>query len=185
MQAAAQVLLADIALARGDTERARLAALRIRVLDPAVPLTDYVEARLLYDAGSFAESLPTFEKVVAAVKETRRPMREVHYYAGQVLEMLGRDDDALAHFEAELEEFPDNTRARAALAAVYHRTGRDEDAAAAVMALTTVSPTPDAYRTAARLWESFGEPAKALEARAAARRLTTERFLSAAQTTRR
>jgi choline-sulfatase len=185
MQAAAQVLLADIALARGDAERARLAALRARVLDAALPLADYVEARLLYDAGSFAEALPLFEKVVATAKESRGPMPDVHYYAGRALEMLGRDEDARAHFEAELEEFPDHTRARAALAAVYHRAGRDEDAAAAVRALTTVSPTPEAYRTAARLWESFGESARALEARAAARRLTTERFLSPAQTTRR
>ena len=112
-------------------------------------------------------------------------MRDVHYYAGHAAAELGRDDDAVQHYQAELDAFPEHVRSRAALAAIYHRSGRQDEAFAAVSAITAVSPTPDAYKAAARLWESFGEARKAAETRAEARRLSLDKTAGSFQTTRR
>jgi tetratricopeptide (TPR) repeat protein len=181
----AHALLAEIALARGEAERARIEADEVRRLD-ASRFPEYVEARLLYDQGRFADALLLLEKVIAGLEDVRRSsMPEVNYYAGHAAAELGQDDDAVRYYEAQLDAVQQHLRSRAALAAVHHRNGRQDEAFAAVSAISVITPTPEAYKLAARLWENFGEPRRAAETRAEARRLSSEKAGASHQTTRR
>jgi tetratricopeptide (TPR) repeat protein len=185
-QAAAHALIAEIALARGEPERARRAgALRTR-FDSSPFFSDYVEARLLYDRGRVADALPLLEAIVVGARESGgAPMPNLHYYTGAALAELGRDAEATKHFLSELEASPGHTPARASLAAIRYRNGDVEEALADVSAIMASTPTLEGYRLAARLFESFGELERAASARADARRLAAaDTVLHSAKTIR-
>jgi predicted Zn-dependent protease len=84
---------------------------------------------------------------------------------------LERYWEAEFEFADELEDFPQNTRARAGLALVYQRTGRPDEAQRALIEMTKMVPTPDSYALAARLWTGFGDRHEADAVRAESRRL--------------
>jgi tetratricopeptide (TPR) repeat protein len=134
-----------------------------------------VDGRLLYDQGKFADALPFFEQAVAgAQKPGASRIGELHYYYGDTLGRLERYPEAEKAFVAELRDFPQNTRARAGLAMLYQATGRPDEAANAIGDMTRVTPTPESYALAARLWTMFGNRQQADAVRAEARRTFAE-----------
>jgi arylsulfatase A-like enzyme/Flp pilus assembly protein TadD len=168
-------LLARIALARRDADAAREEADLAHKADPALPLPAYVSGRILYDEGDYAEALPLFERAIADLKRPGAvPISELHYYAGDTLGRLERYPEAEREFHDELKLFPQNTRARAGLAMLYQATGRPDLAGGAIETMLRVTPTPDAYALAARLWTMFGNPQQANAVRAQARRALAE-----------
>jgi tetratricopeptide (TPR) repeat protein len=185
-QAAAHALLAEVALARGEPERARREGASRARFDASPFFRDYVEARLLYDRGRVADAIPLLEAIVAGARESgRAPMPNLHYYTGAALADLGRDVEATKHFLEELKTYPWHTRARAGLAAIRYRSGEVDEALADVSAIMAATPTAEGYRLAARLFESFGELERAANARADARRLAAaETVTHAAKTIR-
>ena len=117
--------LARIALARRDATVAREEAELTQVADPALPMLSYVEGRLLYDQGHYAEALPPFEESAAALAKSHgRPVGNLHFYLADTLTRLQRGDGAESEWLAELKDSPQNTRARAGLATLYHSSGR-------------------------------------------------------------
>ena len=161
--------LARIALARRDAETAREEAAFAKEADPTLPLPQYVDGRLLYDRGKYADALPLFEQAVAAERTSHsRAIADLHFDLADTLIHLDRNDAAEGELEAELKAYPANTRARAALANLQHAAGRDEDAAATIEELVRLSPTADSYNLAARLWTALGNKKRAAEARSAA-----------------
>src|SRR5262245_47750054 len=174
-RAAAHEMLARIALARHDADAARTQAELARQSDPKLPLPPFVDGRLLYDQGKFAEALPFFEQALAgAQKPGASRIAELHYYAGDTLGRLERYPDAEKEFVAELRDYPQNIRARAGLAMLYQATARPDEAAAALGDMTRVTPTPESYALAARLWTMFGNRQQADAVRAEARRTFAE-----------
>jgi arylsulfatase A-like enzyme/cytochrome c-type biogenesis protein CcmH/NrfG len=179
-QAAAHSLLAEIALTRGDARTAREQAALAAKADPQQNVVDYVEARLLAGSGEFEAALPLFEKSVTPPPASKlEPVFGRQYHFAAALSELNRDDEAERAFLAELDAFPQNINARAALSVLYHRLGRFEEAASTLTAMTALTPSAEAFRISARLWEEFGEREKAVEARAEARRLSTQSPLPA------
>jgi arylsulfatase A-like enzyme len=174
-QAAAHSLLAEIALTRGDARTAREEAALAAKADPQQNVVDYVEARLLAGSGEFEAALPLFEKSVTPPPASKlEPVFGRQYHFAAALSELNRDDQAEQAFLAELDAFPQNINARAALAVLYHRLGRVEEAASTLTAMTVLTPSAEAFRISARLWDDFGEHEKAVEARAEARRLSAQ-----------
>jgi choline-sulfatase len=174
-RASAHELLAKIALARQDPDNAREEAELARKADPALPLPTFVEARILYDEGRYADALPLFEQTIADVKRAGAlQMSELHYYTADTLGRMERYPDAEKEFRAELHFFPQNTRARAGLAMLYEATERADLAAATIADMLRVTPTPESYALAARLWTMFGNPQQANAVRAEARRAFVE-----------
>jgi tetratricopeptide (TPR) repeat protein len=172
---AAHELLAKIALARHDAAAARREAAFAHEVDPALPLPAYIDARLLYDEGEYADALPLFEQAIAAVSKPRAvQMPELHFYAADTLARLERYPAAEKEFLEELRYFPQNTRARAGLAMLYQATDRADRAASTIDDLMRITPTPAAYALAAWLWTMFGNPEQANAVRAEARRAFTD-----------
>ena len=171
----ARELLARIALVRRDRDGARRQAELGRDADPTLPLPDFVEAKILHEDGRYAEALPVFETVLAAVGSRTLAVPELHFYVGDTLARLDRPTGAERHFREELRLAPQDTRARSALAMLYQSQGRSEAAARTIGELLDAAPTPDGYRLAAQLWEMFGGRRRAAEIRAeAARRFGNE-----------
>jgi arylsulfatase A-like enzyme/Tfp pilus assembly protein PilF len=166
----AHELLAKIALARHDADDARAEAALAEKAEPRLPFVAYADARLLYDQGQFADALPPFEAALAQQhKNGDTPLAELHYYAGDTYGRLERYPEAEKQFLAELRDYPQNIRARAGLAMLYQATGRSDAAQQAIEQMTRITPTPESYSLAARLWTMFGNRQQADAVRAEAR----------------
>ena len=98
----------------------------------------------------------------------------MHYHAGDTLGRLERYQEAETHFNRELEAFPQNARARAGLAMLYQATGRSAAAGQTLTDMLRVTPTPESYSLAARVWTIIGNRQQADAVRAAARRTFSE-----------
>ncbi len=174
-RAAAHELLARLALAKHDAETARDEAALALKADPAFPMPQYVDARLLYDQGKYDEALTLFERAAAALEKPGAvPIAELHFYIGDILIRQERTAEAEAALLEELRAFPQNLRARGALALLYHTGGRSDEASSAVSDLIRAIPTPDGYATAARLLTTFGDRRQAETVRAEGRRVFAE-----------
>lgn len=168
---AAHALLARIALAQRDVEGARKQADLAQQADPALPMAAFVEGRILYDQGKYEDAWLEFEVALAAGRKAgATPIVELHFYAGDTLARLDRHADAEAEFASELRLFPQNVRARAALATLYHAGGQAAAADTAITDMLHAVPTPESYTAAARLLKSFGKTRQAEAIRAEARR---------------
>jgi tetratricopeptide (TPR) repeat protein len=179
-RATAYDILARIAVARRDAEAARAEAARANDEDPRVPVSAFIDARLLYDQGHYADALPLFEQALEQQKKAAGiVLPDLHYYAADTYSRLDRYSEAEAEFLAELHDFPYHLRARAGLAALYHTMSRDDEAASAIAEMTDVLPTPESYAAAARLWSLVGNPLQAEAIRAEMR----ERFAEAPRRT--
>jgi tetratricopeptide (TPR) repeat protein len=153
-------------------DAARSEAAMVKQSDPATVWPVYVDARLLYDEGYYAEALPLFLRAITELRTSRaEPMPDLHYATGDVLLQAGQYQDAEAQLREELRRFPHNVRASAALVSLYQSTGQLESAARVVSELTRVTPTPDSYTLAARLWTSVGDLKQAAQITDEARRL--------------
>ncbi len=171
--ASAHELLARIALAQGDREAARGEAELARRAEPGLPLPLYVEARLLYDEGRYNDALPLFERAASDSERAGNGPRiaDLHFHAGDTFLRLERYAEAEYQLLLELKHFPRNMRARSALATLYHTTGRTREAADMVADLVRLTPTPEGYAVAARLWTTFGNRRQAAALRTKTRQL--------------
>ena len=175
--AAARALAARIALAQRDVDGAREQATLAQQADPGLAMPAFVEGRIRYDQGEFEEALEAFEEALAAAgKPGATPIPELHLYAGETLMRLERPAaEAEAAFLGELRRFPQNVRARAALATLYHASGEPDAVNRAITDMLRASPAPETYTIAARLWASFGQTRQAQAIRAEARRTFAEK----------
>ena len=175
--ASAHELLARIALAQGDKEAARGEAELARRAEPGLPLPLYVEARLLYDEGRYNDALPLFDRAAGDSERAGDGLQiaDLHFHAGDTFLRLERYAEAEYQLLLELKHFPRNMRARSALATLYHTTGRTREAADMIADLVRLTPTPEGYAVAARLWTTFGNRREAAALRIKARQLLAPR----------
>jgi tetratricopeptide (TPR) repeat protein len=166
----AHALAARIAVAAGHADQARQEAAIAEQVDSTLPMKAFVEARLLYDQGRYAEALPHFEEALKQAASRQQQVPELHYYAGDTYGRLNQYPQAEQQFLAELKYFPQNTRAYTGLAMAYRAAGQDAQSDQAIQSLLKAAPMPESYTLAARLWTMFGEPRRAAAARAEARR---------------
>jgi tetratricopeptide (TPR) repeat protein len=78
---------------------------------------EFADARTLFSRQRYKAALPLFEETIDDLLENKgRPIADLHYYAGETLARLDRHADAQAELFKELEDFPDNLKARTELA---------------------------------------------------------------------
>jgi len=172
-KAAALLKMRRLDDAREFAEQARaLAESEPRLRTIARVMVVFADARALQAQGHDEDSLALLEQAIADLQKVKgAAVAELHLAAAETLDRLDREEEAEAEFLQELRLNPQHVRARAALAAFYQRHGRTDEAAAATAAITRLSPTPDAYAVAARLWASLGDRKQAEATRAEAREL--------------
>jgi arylsulfatase A-like enzyme/Flp pilus assembly protein TadD len=179
---AAHEMLARIALAQRDAGAARTEARLAQEADPSLSIEAFVEGRLLYDEGRYADAAPYFEQAIGEARNPEaRPVAELYFYAGDTLGRLERYHDAEAAFGEELKLFPLNTRARASLAMLYQATNRPGEAERTIRDMIRITPSPETYSLVARLYTMFGRRADAEAVRAEARRTFTDASRTAAR----
>jgi arylsulfatase A-like enzyme/Tfp pilus assembly protein PilF len=184
-KASAHETLARIALARHETEAARQEAGLAREADPTLPMPSYIEGRLLYDQGKYDEALPLFQQAIAELKKSRTlQMTDLHFYTADTLGRLERYPEAEAEFIEELKLFPQDARARAGLAMLYQATDRADAASQMLTDMMRITPTPDTYALASRIFTMFGNRQQADAVRAQARRAFAETAGSGARDVR-
>jgi arylsulfatase A-like enzyme/Flp pilus assembly protein TadD len=174
-KASAHETLARIALARHETAAARQEAGLAREADPTLPMPSYIEGRLLYDQGKYDEALPLFQQAIVELKKSRTlQMTDLHFYTADTLGRLERYPEAEAEFIEELRLFPQDARARAGLAMLYQATDRADAASQMLTDMLRITPTPDTYALASRIFTMFGNRQQADAVRAQARRAFAE-----------
>ena len=162
-----------IALARHDAEaRAREAALARESRPDAAAAASTSTARLLYDQGSYDEALPLFEQAIAELQEAggAQLIAELHFYAGDTLgtaRALSRGGSGVRRgAEASSRRTP---APAAASRCSIRRPAAPDDAATDARRHAAVTPTPETYALAARLYTMFGNRQRAEAVRAEAR----------------
>jgi tetratricopeptide (TPR) repeat protein len=130
-KAEAHELLARVAMTRRDVETARAEASLAEEADSARPVRAFVEGRIAMDEGRYADAAESFQQALnAAEKSGRAPLADLRVYAADALVRIDRADAAEALLTTELNAYPANSRARAALQAIYRSSGRASEAAA-------------------------------------------------------
>lgn len=155
--AGAHEVLARVALARGRGQEALAEARLAAQADPDLPLPAFIQATIFYNAGRFDEAIPLFQHAAARLGPQRLSLRDLHYMLGDSLAHAGRDTEAEAAFNQELALFPENSRARAALALLYAAQGRRADAERSLLEIITTTPTAESYALAARTLKVVGD----------------------------
>jgi len=168
-RASAHKMLMRVALAQNKLVEARAEAQKGQNEDPSIPLPEYLEGLIRYNASQFAEALPYFEKAVKAVEGRAFQVPDLRYYLGDTLGRLERYAEAEQQLREEVRQFPMDLRARAGLAMLCQAQGRTADAAGVIDGILAIAPTPQGFALAEKLWTMFGEPARAARVRAQAK----------------
>jgi tetratricopeptide (TPR) repeat protein len=166
---AAHETAARVALINGDADAAMKHAAAANDADPAMPVPQFVEGRLLYDKGQYEEAAASFEQAAEILAEHGRTLAELHLYLGQSLARLDRYDEAESQFREELSDFPRSIQTYTSLAMLYRASNRDAAVEDVLNELVASTPTPEGYGVAARLWTILGDPSRAEALRSDAR----------------
>ena len=162
-------VLALVALARHDADTAKLEAREASQGHSSSVLPLFVDARILVDDGNDADALAELEK--AAASTDAAPIQDLKSLTADVLARSDRAAEAEMFYLDELRDFPHNLQARASLATLYKTMGQADDAARVVSDLVRITPSPEAYALAAKLWTSLGDRRQAAAVRADAKKL--------------
>ena len=130
-QSRAHEVLAQIALARRNLEKAHSEAALAEEADPNRPVVAYVDGRIAFDRRRYADALGILEPALEKVDKTpRQPLADLRLLTAETLMHLDRLSEAEYLFLGELKQSPLSERARAGLAGVYKASGRTTEAAA-------------------------------------------------------
>ena len=167
--AAAHQLGARIAMARRDFAAAEAEA-RQAMSDSNYRLSASVTlAQALSAQGRRDEALSLLDQSVAEAQQRGTPVEFLQFARGDLLMMLGQQQEAQAAFREEIRAFPAHLRAYTNLAAIS-LLNRDRDGAAAVIdQMVAANPRLEAYVAAARFYASLGDTASASKWQAKAR----------------
>ncbi len=167
--ATAHQTLSDIALAMRNPDEAVRQAQLVEAADSSRHVVDLVRGRIGYLQGRYKEALPFLLQARKAASGQPADSPDLDFMIGDSFARLERYSDAEHFLLEQIQFFPGDARARAALAALYHAQDREADAERAIADMLRASPTPAAYQAAANLWDAFGQPKRAAAVRAAAR----------------
>jgi tetratricopeptide (TPR) repeat protein len=168
-RAAAHEIAARVALARQDPESAVIHAEAAREADGRVPVAEFVNGRILYDAAKYDEALTVFKQADAALREHGGALADLHMYIGDTLARLERSAEAELAFREELLAFPRSTQAYARLALLYRDMDKADAVEDVINELVAATPTPEGYAVAAQLWTELGDRSRAEALRSDAR----------------
>jgi tetratricopeptide (TPR) repeat protein len=153
-RARAHQTLAMVALAQRDHEAARLEARRANEIDRGLPVPEYVEGLIRYQASQFEEAVPHLQAAFAASASRSLQIPGLRYHLGDALARVERYAEAEPPLKEEVRLFPNELRAHAALAMLYRATGRGPESDREVEEIERL-PSKDARAMASKLRAMF------------------------------
>ena len=129
----------------------------------------FVRGMAQYSQGHYAEALPLLMQARDQWAAHTMQPPDLRFYIGDTLARLERSAEAERFFREELSIYPSSMRARSGLAMLYASTNRPDDVERVIAEMLRISSSPAAYRTAAQLWDMFGQHDRAAAVRAEAR----------------
>jgi choline-sulfatase len=152
----AHSLLARIALARRDYATAgREAQLAIDSQSPQ-PATMLLMAEVKRAEGDLPGALAAIEAAERRARELNVPkLYRLDFLRGDILARMARVDEAVAAYQREIANFPEDTQAYANLAIIYFIEGRRAEMSRVLEELVRANPHPGARELAARTRESL------------------------------
>ena len=152
----AHALLARTALARRDFPAAeREAAAAIGVHNPQ-PTALLLMADVKRAEGDLRGALAAAEAAARRARELGvEKLYRLDFIRGDVLARMDRVPEAVAAYEREIANFPQDTQAYANLAIIYFITGRNADVDRLLAAMVKANPHPGARALAARTRQSL------------------------------
>jgi tetratricopeptide (TPR) repeat protein len=163
-------LLAGVAMARNDTNRA-LEAARQAVAAEGLPRAEslLLLARIHKTRGENVEALQVLDQLQTRVERGSLPaVPMLQFERGDALGRLGRNEEAVQAFGREIEAFPHNTRAYVHLAILYATARRFESIEPLLERMVEANPAAETMLLAASTVEGLGDEAGARRWRARA-----------------
>ncbi|PYQ31008.1 MAG: hypothetical protein DMF56_03630 [Acidobacteria bacterium] len=152
----AHSLLARTALARRDYATAeREATLAIGTQSPQ-PTTMLLMADIKRAEGDLASALAATEAAANRARELNVPkLYRLDFLRGDILARMGRVDEAVAAYQREIANFPEDTQAYANLAIIAFIEGKHAETNRVLEEMVKANPHPGARALAARTRESL------------------------------
>jgi tetratricopeptide (TPR) repeat protein len=149
-------LLARVALARRDFAGAeREAAVAIGSQSPQ-PATMLLLADVKRTEGDLPGALAALDAAASRARALGvAKLYRLDFLRGDVLARMGRVDDAIAAYQREIANFPEDTQAYANLAIIYFIEGRRDAMERLLEQMVAANPHPGARALAARTRESL------------------------------
>jgi cellulose synthase operon protein C len=133
--------LADLRIETNDVAEAGKLIDRLRTLEWARPIAQYLSARVLTAESNWAQACRQLEPVVGDLERWPQLHKEAQLWRARCYSRLGRDDLAVGAYRAALEIDPVWTPARVGLAEALRAQGRIDEA---VVELRRLQQLPDA-----------------------------------------
>jgi len=180
--AAAQALLSQVALRRGDLEQAAERARLAREARDSRPDPDLAYADVLIARERFDEALQVLDELEARLTGEGEPdpalLRGLAFLRGKSLARSGRAPEAEQAFMQEIERFPTDTQAYTHLSLLYGLLGMQREAVVVVGKLLQVNGSPYAVGEALKCLDRIGAKEQADQlVREARRRFPDDPYL--------
>jgi choline-sulfatase len=155
--APAHSLLARIAIERGDwTTAEREAEQGIGTNNPQ-PATMLLLAEIHRGRGDLQGALAATEAAARRAQELGVPkLYRLDFLRGDIYARMDRPDDAVAAYQREIANFPENTQAYANLAIIYFIEGKRANVERTLEEMVKANPHPGARALAARTRKELG-----------------------------
>jgi choline-sulfatase len=155
----ANLILGEVALARGATDEATATARRLLDQRPASPPVGalFLLARSLAAGGDLPAAVAALDRARAEVATGRTPaLAGLEATYGDLLARSGQVDAAEAAFRREIASFPQTYEAYVGLAYLFAASGRPEAIGPTLEALAATDPRPESAALAATTAERLG-----------------------------
>lgn len=158
----ARILLARVALARGDLAAAEREARDAAAGREPQPSALLALAEVRIKAGRPAEALADVERAAARARELSFPkVWDLEFLRGDALARLGREEEAVEAFRAEIAAFPTNPLPYVSLAVLRAVQGDRAGVDRILEEMVRANPSPSARLAAATTCDRLGLPAQA------------------------
>ncbi|HYC62167.1 MAG TPA: tetratricopeptide repeat protein, partial [Thermoanaerobaculia bacterium] len=108
--------------------------------------------------GDLQTALQHIDAAVASVaRKQNKRVPNLHFYRGDILARLGRNDEAEREFRIEITTYPTEPDAYASLMLLLASTGRLEEATRVVFELIRASPRPPSYIAVSETLKVMGD----------------------------
>ncbi|HUR83095.1 MAG TPA: sulfatase-like hydrolase/transferase [Thermoanaerobaculia bacterium] len=153
----AHEILARVAVERGDFKKAREEA-KASLVNSHDPTPGYLTLGMIEKREkNLAAALGYLDQAASSVKNHEKPLATLHFNRGDVLALLGRNQEAEQEFRKEIEAYPRNPEAYSSLIVLLSSQGRTQEATQLVFELARVSPGAATYVTISETMKAIGD----------------------------